>query len=578
MSEVNENMYEGSQEREFLGHPIGLTVCFLTEMWERFSYYGMRTLLVLFLTQHFLFNTKDAGLIYGAYTGLVYLLPVVGGWFADKYLGSRKAVTFGALLLVLGHLSLAFEGPQSERYITVDGTEHKIEFQRDQIKRDQQLQFVTIDNIRYEIIDLVAKDQSIEGITLRTPSGSKDYKAGTFSFRVNQYGEYLSIFYLSLALIITGVGFLKANISTIVGSLYGPNDPRRDGGFTIFYMGINLGSVLATGLCGWLGQTYGWGYGFGLAGFGMLLGLIVFWKYQYLLEGRADPPCEKELKKPVMGPINREWSIYLIGIALIGVSWVLLQYQSVVGQMLTAGNILMIAVVVGYGFIKCTKEERERLMVACMLIMFSVLFWALFEQQGSSLTLLADQQFNRDLGLFTLTASQVQLMNPLFIVMAAPLLAMLWVKLNKMGWEPSTPAKFGMALVLMGIGYYGFTFGLMTEGNTKSFFWLFYIYLFMTLAELCISPVGLSMITKLSVARIVGMMMGFWFLASALANYVAGVIAGMTGGDGHGASSGSVDVVNTIEVFTQVGLLCMGVGVLLMVISPLIKKRMHGIH
>lgn len=564
----------GSQEREFLGHPIGLTICFLTEMWERFSYYGMRTLLTVFLVQHFLFSSKQAGLIYGAYTGLVYLLPVLGGWFADRYLGSRKAVTYGALLLVLGHFSLAFEGPQSDRYLTVGGQEYQVNFVR---KDSQQYEYIKMADQDYQVKTLTNDKQENIGITLQSENETKNYLSGSYDFRVVQHEEFLSIFYLSLALIITGVGFLKANISTIVGALYGPNDPRRDGGFTIFYMGINLGSVLATWLCGWLGLAYGWSYGFGLAGIGMLAGLAVFWKYQHLLEGRADPPSEEELKKPVLGPINIEWSIYLVGIALVGVSWLLIQNQELVGQMLTSGNILILLVVLAYGFMKCTKEERERLIVACMLIIISILFWALFEQQGTSLTLLADQQFDRDLGLFTINGPQVQLMNPLFIVLFAPVLAALWVKLSKRGWEPSTPAKFGISLILMGLAYYGFTFGLMTEGTQKSFFWMAYIYLFMTLAELCISPVGLSMITKLSVKRIVGMMMGFWFLATALANYVAGVIASLTGGAGHNAGS-AVDVANTIDVFTQVGLICMGVGVVIVLISTLMKRWMHGVH
>ena len=305
------DLREGSQQREFLGHPIGLTVCFLTEMWERFSYYGMRTLLTVFLVQHFMFGTKDAGLIYGAYTGLVYLLPVLGGWLADRYLGSRKAVTFGAILLTLGHFSLAFEGPPSERYLTVDGTEYQVEFER---RDSKQYQHVTIDGERYLIETLTNASQNNVGIQLSSKQSTRDYLDGDYDFRVRQHENFLSIFYLSLALIITGVGFLKANISTIVGALYGPHDPRRDGGFTIFYMGINLGSVLATALCGYLGlsEDWGWGYGFGLAGIGMLAGLLVFWKYQYLLEGRADPPCEKALKKAVFGPINIEWSIYLL--------------------------------------------------------------------------------------------------------------------------------------------------------------------------------------------------------------------------------------------------------------------------
>lgn len=515
MTTLDASSKQGSQEREFLGHPVGLTVCFLTEMWERFSYYGMRALLILFLTKHFLFSAGEASLIYGAYTGLVYMLPVVGGYLADRYLGSRKAVTYGAILLVLGHLSLAFEGPQA--VLTEEG--------------------------------------------------------------VARSDVHVSIFFLSLALIITGVGFLKANISTIVGALYGQNDPRRDGGFTIFYMGINLGSVLATIFVAGIGEIYGWGYGFGLAGIGMLLGLVVFWKGQHLLEGRADPPNPEELKEKVLAGLSREALIYIAGAIMVLVMWWLVQHQQLVGQLLGVAGFSMVAIVLLYGFIKCTKNERERLIVATILIVFQVVFWALFEQQGSSLTLLADQQFDRDLGLFTLTAAQVQSMNPLFIVLLGPVFAWFWVWLSKRGWEPSTPAKFALAMFLVGFGYVAFAYGVgLTDGPGKSFFWLFVIYLLMTMGELCLSPVGLSMVTKLSVARLVGMMMGMWFLFSAFANYVAGFIASLTGTGGHGSGSAELDVAATIDLFHSVGLFAIGVGVVILVLTPLLRKWMHGVH
>ena len=502
-----------SQSREFLGHPIGLTICFLTEMWERFSYYGMRALLILFLTKHFLFTAGEAGLIYAAYTGLVYVLPVVGGWFADNYLGSRKSVTYGAILLVLGHFSLAFEGPQA----IMNG-------------------------------DVVERSD----------------------FHVN-------IFFLSLALIITGVGFLKANISTIVGALYGPDDKRRDGGFTIFYMGINLGSFLATIICGWLGETYGWGYGFGAAGIGMLLGLVVFWWGQPLLEGRADPPHPERLKEKIGGFLNKELAIYLFGILLVGVAWFMVQTPDFVGQMLIGSSGIMLFGVLLYGWIKCTKAERERLTVASILILFQVVFWAQFEQQGSSLTLLADQQF--DIGI--LTASQVQFMNPLFIILLAPLFSIMWTNMARADWEPSTPAKFGIAMVLVGLGSVGFSFGLsIDEGPDKSFFWLFYIYFMMTAAELCLSPVGLSMVTKLSPVRIVGMMMGMWFLFTSLANYTAGFISSLLGSkEGHGGGDGALlDLATTINVYDNLGLFSMGIGLFLFILTPKLKKWMNGVH
>ena len=247
---VYEDTVNGSTKRpgttdEILGHPKGLYVLFFTELWERFSFYGMRALLVFYLTQHFLFSDRKAYLIYGAYTALNYVTPLIGGVLADRYLGSVKAVTFGAILLVLGHFGMAFEGPESLR-------------QGDEV--------------------------------IRNPL-------------------YLNFFYLSLALIITGVGFLKANISTIVGALYEQDDPRRDSGFTIFYMGINLGAFSAALLCGWLGQTFGWGYGFGLAGFGMLFGLVVFLRGNKLLQDKAHPPASEKLREPLFCGMNRAASI-----------------------------------------------------------------------------------------------------------------------------------------------------------------------------------------------------------------------------------------------------------------------------
>lgn len=505
---------EGSQQREFLGHPIGLSICFLTEMWERFSFYGMRALLVLYLTKHFLFNAGEANLIYGAYLGMTYLLPILGGYFADRYLGSRKAVVYGGLLLVLGHISLAFEGPTA---------------------------------------------QLIDGAVVRNDN-------------------YLSIFYLSLALIITGVGFLKANISTVVGALYGPNDPRRDGGFTIFYMGINVGSFVATIVVAGVGEIYGWGYGFGLAGIGMLIGLATFLWGQHLLEGRADPPNEDALKEKVFAGVNREYSIYIIGVALVGLMWFMLQFQEIVGYMLDGTGVAMIAILLGYGFTKCTPEERERILVVIILLVFMTIFWMLFEQQGASLTLIADQQIDREVLGVTITAGQVQTLNPFFIVVLAPVFAAAWTRMGMAGIEPSTPAKFALSLVLIGVGYLMFAWGMtLDEGTDKSFIWMVQIYFFLTAAELCISPVGLSMVTKLSPARIVGMTMGAFFLFIAIGNYKAGWLSSLMGVGGH-SSGGALDMAKTNELFITAGAVSVGMGILLLVLTPWLRKKMHGVH
>lgn len=515
MSNTTENMYKGSQEREFLGHPIGLGICFLTEMWERFSYYGMRTILVLYLVKYHMFSAGKASMIYGAYAGLVYMMPIIGGYMADRYLGSRKAVTYGAILLVAGHSLMGFHGPAA----FMDG-------------------------------DTVVRN---------------DF--------------YLNIFFLAMALIITGVGFLKANISTIVGSLYGKDDPRRDGGFTIFYMGINVGSVLSTVIVGYVGEVYGWNYGFGLAGIGMLFGLLVFLWGQKYLGGRAEPTNPAVLKESAIGPLNKEYSIYLFGFVLVGISWVMMQYDELVLGLLGVTGVGMLAIIIAYGFLKCNKEERGRLMVACVLIAVQSVFWALFEQQAASLTLLADQQFDLTVMGMEMKASQVQSMNPAFIIIFAPIFAWMWVALSRRGVEPSTPAKFAIAMMLIGIGYVVFAWGIgLTDSTSKSMIWMVFIYLSLTLAELCLSPVGLSMVTKLSVTRIVGMVMGTWFLFTALGNNVAGLISAMTGSGGHGADSGMLDVGAVISVYTNIGIGSIGVGVLILLFTPLMRKHMHGVH
>lgn len=503
--------------KEILGHPKGLVICFLTELWERFSYYGMRALLIFYLTQHFLFSDHKAYTIYGAYTALIYVTPVIGGVLADRYLGARKAVVFGAILLVLGHFGMAFEGPPAQ----MQGSE-----------------------------------------AIRNPF-------------------YLQAFYLSLAFIITGVGFLKANISTIVGALYSTEDPRRDSGFTIFYMGINIGSFCAALLCGWLGQTYGWAYGFGLAGFGMLFGLVTFIRGRDWLEGKVEPPCYEKLKEKVMPGISRELSIYLGGLLGVLLVWQLIQHQEWVGQLLVGTGALALLVVLIYAFSRCTPIERDRLLVCSALVVFSVLFWALFEQAGSSLNIFADRAVDRFLFGYVVPASMFQSLNAFFIFLLAPFFSLLWVWLAKKGWEPSTPTKFALGILQVGLGFLVLVFGArFASPFGMGMGWLVLIYLLHTTGELCISPVGLSMVTKLSVRKIVGMMMGVWFLAFAAANYIAGQIATLTG-----SGTATIDpndkvavMEQALSVYTQVGWLAVAVAVLLFLVTPLLRKGMHGVH
>jgi len=573
-----------------MGHPIGLSICFLTEMWERFSYYGMRTILVLYLVKYHLFSSEKASLIYGAYAGLVYMMPIIGGYMADRYLGSRKAVTYGAILLVMGHGLMAFHGPHADKYFTIGGTEYQVTFEdvtttdEDGATKTDEAEFLTLDNVKYQVAYTEdAETKKTNGMELvpveEGAAETQKFALDGYQTRIVQHNEYLNIFFLALALIITGVGFLKANISTIVGALYGPNDPRRDGGFSIFYMGINLGSVFATAGVGYVGEVYGWNYGFGLAGIGMLFGLLVFLWGQRLLDGRADPPNPPELKEVFFAGINKEHSIYLLGIVLVLVSWIAMQFQEAVTLLVLVCGAVMLAIIIAYAFMKCEKVARDRLLVAAFLIAVQSVFWALFEQQAASLTLLADQQFDLNVLGFDIKASQVQTMNPAFIILLAPVFAWMWVKMANRGWEPSTPAKFGIAMLLIGLGYVVFAWGMSLDDSTsKSFLWLAFIYLSLTVAELCLSPVGLSMVTKLSVAQLVGMLMGTWFLFTALGNNLAGVISSWTGSGGHGADSGKLDMVATMDVYTTIGLVSVGVGIFILLLTPILRKGMHGVH
>ena len=484
---------------DFLGHPKGLFVCFATEMWERFSYYGMRALLILYLTKHWEFTDATSYLIYGAYTSLVYIMPVFGGMLADQILGSKKAVTYGAILLVFGHLGM-----------TVESNEQ--------------------------------------------------------------------IFYLSLALIVSGVGFLKPNISTMVGALYEEGDPRRDSGFTIFYMGINIGAFTATLLCGYLGEQVGWAYGFGAAGIGMLFGLIIFLWGQKYLEGLAEPPSNKYLQK--MNGISYESWAYISGIFMVLVTWFLVQNSQLVGQLLGGFGAIFIGAWLLYALFRCAPDERDRLIVVGILILFSLIFWALFEQAGSSLNILTDRGVNRVIFGWEVPASMFQSLNAGFIFTIAPLFAMLWIALAKRNMEPSTPIKFSIGIILVGLGFLALVYGMgSSEGLQTGVFWIILIYLLHTLGELCLSPVGLSSVTKLSPQRIVGFMMGMWFFASAAGNYVAGLIARATASDSSGVSNDVFDLTQKqsfMDVYTDVGLMAIGCGIFLAILTPILKKLMHG--
>lgn len=488
----------GDARGTFLGHPKGLFVLFFAEMWERFSFYGMRALLIFYLVQHWMFSDSEAGIIYGAYGALVYITPVVGGYLADRYLGQRKAVTFGALLLTFGHFLMAFEG---------DGA--------------------------------------------------------------GQADPAINIFWLALAFIIVGSGFLKANISVIVGQLYTRTDIRRDPAYTIFYMGINLGAALGAIIAGWLGQTYGWSYGFGAAGIGMLLGLIVFVWGKPLLVGRGEPTDPAKLENKVAG-IKFEWVLYILSFLTVGLVWVLIQNQALVGSLLGVAGAILVGYIMFTAVVKMAPEDRDRIFAAMFLIFGSILFWALFEQAGSSLNLFTDRSVDRNIFGIEVPASVFQSINAIYIVLLAPLFAIAWTMLARRGLEPSAPAKFGLAMIQLGAGFLVLVAGALAAGtgNLTPVLFIFLIYLLHTTGELCLSPVGLSAMNRLAPAHMASLIMGTWFFASATGNFAAGLIASAVGAEGAGPD-------RVLEVYSTVGWVAVGVGVAVIAISPFIKKLMH---
>ena len=572
MNEVEPSLPK--HDSTFLGHPRGLYVLFLTEMWERFSYYGMRGLLVVYLTQHFLFSDDKSSYLYGTYTALVYVMTVVGGVLADRYLGARKAVTFGAILLTLGHLGMAFEGSGSRQLVNYDGTDYQIILDgrggnaRQQIVTGQGMSYITFSDSEMKI-------EAAEAVGLPTK-----IERNQLTFRIETESFYLNALYLSLALIIAGVGFLKANISTIVGALYDFGDTRRDSGFTIFYMGINLGAFLASIFCGYLGIVHGWRYGFGLAGIGMLFGLLIFIRYNSMLEGKSEPPSVEKLRQTVVWFINVEWLCYLSGVGIVGLSMFLVMNEELVGGILGPLGVLMFIFMVGYALISLKGAERSRMLAAMYFILAQIPFWALFEQAGSSLNLFTARLVDRVILGWSVPGPVFQSLNAGFIFLFAPLMAWLWIGLAKKNLNPSTPVKFSLGVAMAGLGFLVLVAGMKGSGTAAltPVLFIFLIYWIHTIGELMVSPVGLSVVTKLAPANMVGMTMGAWFLYSGISNFLAGIIARSTGAETIGGQITNVAVAKAgyIEVYSQVGFIALGIAVVMLIVSPMVSKMMHG--
>ncbi len=453
--------------KQWFGHPRGLSTLFFTEMWERFSYYGMRALLVLFLTASVMdggvgFDPVQAGALYGMFTALVYLMNLPGGWVADRILGQRKAVFWGGLLIAFGNLTLAIPDTWS--------------------------------------------------------------------------------LYTGLGLIILGTGLLKPNISVIVGQLYSKGDPRRDSGFTIFYMGINLGAFIAPLICGWLAQAYGWRWGFVASGIGMLLGLA-----QYLATGKylGEAGTHPHPSDPESSAKDRRNLAYALGgLAVITIALVLLTMQgmvTIVGISNGVGYALGAIALAFFAWLfltgDWTVDERKRLYVIFLLFIGAAIFWSAFEQAGTTLNLFAQENTDRTVAgwiasLFGLAdgvfpAPWFQSLNALFIMALAPVFAWLWIWLARRKKEPSLIGKFSFGLFFLGLGFVVMIWAaiLVQGGSSVGPMWLVSTYMLHTIGELCLSPVGLSAMTKLAPDRVVSQMMGVWFLGASVGNYISGFMA-----------------------------------------------------
>ena len=553
-------------------HPRGLIILFFAEMWERFSYYGMRGILIFYLTQHLLFDDATAGAQYGSYTSLVYLLPLIGGLLADRYLGTRKAVAFGALLLVAGHLTMAVEGKPATQSLTYAGQTYEVAAEG---RMESRTVKIVVNGKGHEFGPAEGGGLAIKGLEAGAPLPAV-LPAGSFTMEKKTDPLSTNAFYLAVSLIIMGVGFLKPNISTVVGQLYPQGDPRRDAGFTLYYYGINLGAFWASVLCGLLGQTIGWWAGFGLAGVGMALGWIVFVLGKKHLEGKGEPPNPEFLRQPVVGPVNREWLIYGMGVLGVIPIWFLVQSNQLVGWALGLSTIASILFIIYFLAAKCTKVERERMMLALVLIFGSVVFFTLFEQAGTSLNLFAA----RNVDLMGISAAQTQAFNAGFILLFAPIFASLWAWLASKGRDPNPTLKFGFGLLQVGLGFLVVVWaqGLADDTYRMPLIMLALLYMLHTTGELFLSPVGLSEITKLSVASIVSFMMAVWFLASSIAQFVGGAIAGAMGAETVGGQvlDPKAALETSLHGFNQLGWVGVGCGVAFIALSFMIKHWAHG--
>jgi POT family proton-dependent oligopeptide transporter len=580
-------------EGTWFGHPKPLFWLFGTEMWERFGFYGMRALLTLYLTKHFILGDRASTGLYGGYTALVYLTPLVGGLLADQYLGSKRAVRFGALMMAVGYFTLAFGGQPAKPFQVIEGKKYEVVVTnfRDAPTSDAKEARYIVDNGR----KLAMRGNDDGSMSLLAADGKEVRKLakGSFAEEAERSPFLTMILLCALSLVSVGNGFFKPNISTMVGELYEQGDRRRDAGFTIFYMGINTGSILGQFLCAIFADSFGWPFGLGLAGVAMVISFFMISYHGGRLDAYGNPP-------PREGP-DRAMLIYALSIVAVPVVYFLfvnlmqaeepaagsgfigyLASLPLTGKLLFGTFIISVPGILAWSFIKGSRKEGEMMVAAMVLIVFNVVFWTLFEQAGSSLTLFADRNTDRTvIGDWVMSAPQTQNFNPISIVLLAPVMSALWGWLARRGWEPSIPIKFAGALMGVGAGFLFLVWGsTFADSSFKvGLWWLAGLYVIHSIAELCISPVGLSMITKLSIARVVGLMMGVWFLSISVAQYVAGLVAQFASVDTVGGQVTNLKVSLDIytHTFTMIALIAIGLGVLLLLLSWPLKKWMHGV-
>lgn len=581
-----------ADERTWIGHPRQLARLFSIEMWERFGFYGMRALLVLYLTKHFLLGDHEASGIVGGFLSLVYLTPLVGGLLADRYLGSKRSVKFGALVMALGYFLLCFGGQQGQPYANINNQRFNVsqtapatplavnEAPQTIVMNGQQL---TLHGLPDGSVQLLGGDGSVK----------QTVPANEFSSGADRSPLYTGLLLVALSLIVIGNGFFKPNISTIVGSLYGAGDRRRDAGFTIFYAGINLGSILGQAACPWLVNHFGWWAGFLIVAFVLLIAYLLLQFDGGRLAGYGEPP---KLQGRDRAPL-----IYLLSFVSVILFWLIFQNvmnapeakagAGIVAYLIAtpllgkALLVIFLGAVIGipiWSYRVGTKAEFQMMLAAIILVVFNVTFWALFEQAASSLTLFADRNTTLELFGFHMSAAATQQFNPIVVVLFAPVMSFLWLGLAKRGWEPSIQVKFAIALMLVGLGFVVLSLSASTANAVfrVSLWWLVLTYFLHSIAELCISPVGLSMITKLSIARVVGMMMGVWFLSISVGEYLAGAAAQAAavqtvGGE---VTNPQLALQTYTHTFMTGGEMTIAAGVLLLAVSPWLKKIMHGVN